>query len=45
MAGSSLSYLHAVKRTSAGPTDFVFIAVDQTLHVLALFAVALAASS
>ena len=40
-----LSYLRAVKRSSAGPTDFVFIAVDQTLHVLALFAVALAASS
>jgi hypothetical protein len=37
-------YLRAVKRTTAGPSDFIFIAVDQTFHVLALFAVALAVS-
>jgi Protein of unknown function (DUF3307) len=40
-----LSYLRTVKRTQADPTDFIFIAVDQTFHVLALFAVALVASS
>ena len=39
-----LLYLRAVKRTTAGPSDFIFIAVDQTFHVLALFAVALAVS-
>ena len=37
-------YLRTVKRTTAGPADFIFIAVDQTLHVIALFAVALAVS-
>jgi hypothetical protein len=40
-----LSYLRIVKRTNAGPTDFIFIAVDQTFHLLALFAVALAVSA
>ena len=39
-----LSYLRSVKRTNAGMADFVFISVDQTFHVLALFAVALAVS-
>jgi Protein of unknown function (DUF3307) len=38
------SYMRAVKRSLAAPADFVYIAVDQTLHVVALFAVALAAS-
>jgi Protein of unknown function (DUF3307) len=37
-------YLRGVKGTSAGPTDFVYIAVDQTFHLLALFALALAVS-
>jgi hypothetical protein len=40
-----LAYLRFVKRTDAGPTDFIYIAVDQTLHVLALFALALAVST
>jgi Protein of unknown function (DUF3307) len=39
-----MSYLRSVKRTNAGPTDFVFIAVDQSFHTLALFALALAVS-
>lgn len=39
-----LWYLRVVKRTTAGASDFIFIAVDQTFHVLALFAVALAVS-
>lgn len=38
------AYLRAVKRTIAGPTDFIYMAVDQSLHVLALFALALAVS-
>lgn len=37
-------YMRSVKRTLAEPTDFVYIAVDQTLHIVALFAVALAAA-
>jgi hypothetical protein len=36
--------MRGVKRSVAAPSDLVFIAVDQTLHVVALFAVALAAS-
>jgi hypothetical protein len=36
-------YMRRVKRTRAAPTDFVFIAVDQTFHVVALFALALVA--
>jgi Protein of unknown function (DUF3307) len=40
-----VAYMHSVKRTFAAQTDFVFIAVDQTLHVVALFALALVASS
>jgi type IV secretory pathway TrbD component len=37
-------YMRSVKRTMVAPTDVVYIAVDQTLHTIALFAVALAAS-
>jgi hypothetical protein len=37
-------YMRSVKRTLAQPSDFLFIAVDQTLHILALFGLALAAS-
>jgi hypothetical protein len=37
-------YMQSVKRTQCAPNDFVYIAVDQTLHVLILFAVALATS-
>jgi hypothetical protein len=36
-------YMHSVKRTQAATSDFIYIAVDQTLHMVALFAVALAA--
>jgi uncharacterized protein DUF3307 len=36
-------YMRSVKRTQAGASDFIFIAVDQTIHILMLFAVALAA--
>jgi hypothetical protein len=35
------SYLHDVKHTNAAPRDFIYIAVDQSFHVLALFAAAL----
>jgi hypothetical protein len=35
------AYLVRVKRTDAGPGDLVYFGVDQSLHVLALFAVAL----
>ena len=38
------AYMRSVKHSVAAPRDFVFIAVDQTFHVVALFAVALAAS-
>jgi hypothetical protein len=38
------SYMRSVKHTVATPTDFIYIAVDQTLHFVALFALALAAS-
>ena len=38
-------YTRAVKHTRAAPTDFVSIAVDQSLHVVVLFAIALAAAS
>jgi hypothetical protein len=37
-------YMRSVKRTLAQPADFLFIAVDQSLHVVALFLLALAAS-
>jgi hypothetical protein len=37
-------YMRSVKRTLAAQTDFVAIAVDQTFHIVALFALALAAS-
>jgi hypothetical protein len=37
-------YMRSVKRTQAGASDFIFIAVDQTIHILALFVVALIAS-
>jgi hypothetical protein len=40
-----LAYLRIVKRTSAGAADFIFMAVDQSLHVLALFVVALAVAA
>ena len=36
-------YMRRVKKTQCAETDFVYIAVDQTFHVLALFALALAA--
>jgi hypothetical protein len=36
--------MRSVKRTVAQPADFLFIAVDQTLHVVALFGLALAVS-
>jgi hypothetical protein len=39
------NYMQSVKRSQAAPTDFVFIAVDQTLHVLALFGLALLAAA
>ena len=39
-----LLYMRSVKKSLCAQTDFVFIAVDQTFHILALFAVALAAS-
>jgi hypothetical protein len=37
-------YMRSVKRTAAQPADIVFIATDQTFHVLALFGVALLAA-
>jgi hypothetical protein len=37
-------YMRRVKRTFAAQTDFIGIAVDQTFHIVALFALALAAS-
>lgn len=40
-----LFYMRSVKRTQAGPSDFVFIAVDQTLHLMALFGLALLAAA
>jgi Protein of unknown function (DUF3307) len=40
-----MHYMRSVKRTQAAATDFIFIACDQTLHVLALFAVVLVAGS
>ena len=36
-------YMRSVKHTRADPSDFVAIAVDQSLHIVALFAIALAA--
>ena len=36
-------YMTRVKKTQCAETDFVYIAVDQTFHLLALFALALAA--
>lgn len=38
-------YMRSVKRTQAAASDFVFIAVDQTLHLLALFGLALLAAA
>jgi uncharacterized protein DUF3307 len=38
-------YMRSVKRTKAAASDFVFIAVDQTLHLLALFGLALLAAA
>jgi hypothetical protein len=35
------AYLRRVKRSDAGPGDMVFVMVDQSLHVLMLFAIAL----
>jgi hypothetical protein len=37
-------YMRLVKHTRADPADFVSIAVDQTLHIVVLFAIALAAA-
>jgi hypothetical protein len=34
-------YITVVKRTQSSPGDFVYIAVDQSFHVIALFALAL----
>jgi hypothetical protein len=39
-----VSYMRAVKQTMVSPSDFIYIAVDQSFHVLALFALALAVS-
>jgi hypothetical protein len=36
-------YMRSVKKTQCAETDFVYIAVDQTFHLLALFALALLA--
>ena len=33
-------YISGVKRTKSSPGDFVYIAVDQSFHVIALFALA-----
>jgi Protein of unknown function (DUF3307) len=38
------AYSRAVKRTVAPQTDFLTIAVDQSFHIVTLFALALAAS-
>ena len=38
-------YMRLIKHTRSVPADFVSIAVDQTFHIVALFAIALAASS
>ena len=38
-------YIRKVKRSSLQPDDFVFIAVDQSFHVLALFGAALLAAA
>jgi hypothetical protein len=35
------AYVRTLKRSSASPGEFVFIAVDQSFHVLLLFAAAL----
>jgi hypothetical protein len=37
-------YMRSVKRSQLSPPDPLFIAVDQSFHVVALFALALAAS-
>jgi Protein of unknown function (DUF3307) len=37
-------YIRSIKRSRAAPMDFVFIAVDQTFHVIALFLIALIAA-
>lgn len=39
------AYLSRVKGASAGPGDLLYVAVDQTFHLLALFAVALLAAA
>jgi hypothetical protein len=36
--------MRSAKRSLCPETDFVFVAVDQSFHVVALFALALAAS-
>ena len=36
-------YMQRVKKTQCAETDFVYIAVDQTFHLLALFALAVIA--
>jgi uncharacterized protein DUF3307 len=38
-------YMRSVKRTQASASDFVFIAVDQTLHLLALFGLSMLAAA
>jgi Protein of unknown function (DUF3307) len=37
-------YVHRVKRSSVTAGDFIFVAVDQSFHVLALFGAALVAA-
>jgi uncharacterized protein DUF3307 len=37
-------YMRVAKHTPSAPADFVTIAVDQTFHVVVLFAIALAAA-
>jgi hypothetical protein len=39
------SYMRVAKHTPAAPADFVTIAVDQSFHVVALFAIALVAAA
>ena len=38
-------YIHKVKRSTVRPDEFVFIAVDQSFHLLALFGAALLAAA
>jgi hypothetical protein len=39
------AYISGIKRTVADPDDFLFTAVDQSFHLIALFLVALVAAS